>query len=106
MQAWPILILFLSAILEVGGDALVRKGMRGGGWTVMAAGCLVLAAYGILVNRVPWDFGRLLGTYVAFFAVVSVLCGWWVFGDRVPASTWIGLLVIALGAGILQAGHR
>jgi hypothetical protein len=58
-------LLALAATLEAGGDALVRSGLhapilptRIG---LMAAGALVLFAYGICVNLPPWDFGRLLG---------------------------------------------
>ena len=69
------LALVVAAILEVGGDALIRKGLRGSGWAMIAAGCLVLALYGLMVNTVKWDFSKLLGVYVAFFALVSVLCG-------------------------------
>jgi small multidrug resistance family-3 protein len=104
-KALPFLVLFLSAVLEVGGDALMRRGIRGGGWVFIVVGGLVLAGYGMLVNRVPWDFGRMLGAYVAFFAVVSVVFGRFAFGDRTAATTWIGLLVIALGAGLLQLGR-
>ena len=31
----------------------------------------MLAGYGLVVNVLPWDFGRLLGTYVAAFAVAG-----------------------------------
>ena len=66
-----------AAILEVGGDALIRKGLRGSGWAAIAAGCVVLACYGLMVNTVKWDFSKLLGVYVAVFAVVSVFCVCW-----------------------------
>jgi len=102
----PALFLVAAALLEVGGDAVVRRGLRGrGGWLV-AAGCLMLAAYGVVVNLVPWDLSRLLGTYVAVFAVVSVLAGRFWFGEAVPRSTWLGLALIVLGAGVIQSGRR
>ena len=49
--------------------------MRGGGLFFIAMGCAMLGTYGVVVNRVPWDFSRLLGVYVAVFATVSVLFG-------------------------------
>ena len=52
-----------AAILEVGGDALIRKGLRGSGWAMIAAGCVTLAFYGLMVNTVKWDFSKLLGVY-------------------------------------------
>ena len=102
----PLLVLVAAAVLEVGGDAVVRQGLRGrAGWPI-AAGCGMLAAYGVVVNLVPWDLSRLLGTYVAVFAVVSVLVGRFWFGEDVPRSTWLGLALIALGALVIQAGRR
>ena len=57
---------------------------------IILAGGIMLAGYGLLVNTVRWDFSRLLGVYVAVFAVVSVVCGRFIFGESVPNSTWIG----------------
>jgi small multidrug resistance family-3 protein len=94
VQAW--LIFVGAACLEVGGDALVRRGLRGGG--------LALAIYGLVVNTVSWDFSRLLGVYVAVFAVVSILAGKFAFGETIPASTWIGLVIIVLGGLCIQFG--
>ena len=51
-----------------------------------------------------WDFSRLLGVYVVVFAFASVLYGRFVFGERLPASTWVGLAVLGVGAGILHFG--
>jgi multidrug transporter EmrE-like cation transporter len=102
--AW--LIFLTAAALEVGGDAVVRKGLRGGGWAFVAAGCLLLAGYGLVVNQVRWDFSRLLGVYVAVFALVSVLAGRLVFGESVPVSTWVGLALIVLGGLVIQFGSR
>lgn len=94
-----------AAILEVGGDALIRKGMRGAGIPVILLGCLVLSCYGVVVNLVRWDFSKLLGVYVAVFAVVSVLTGLFIFKENVPPSTWTGLAVIVCGGLIIQYGE-
>ena len=98
------LVFIAAAVLEVGGDAAIRKGLRGSGWAMIAAGCVTLALYGLMVNMVPWDFSRLLGVYVAFFAVVSVLCGLLVFKETVPSSTWVGLAFIVVGGFVIQFG--
>jgi small multidrug resistance family-3 protein len=100
------LIFFGAALLEVGGDAVVRAGLRGRGLVFILAGMLMLGAYGLLVNTVRWDFSRLLGSYVAVFALVSVLCGRFVFREAVPVSTWLGLILIVLGGLVIQMGHR
>ncbi len=107
-MGWPFLawLVFVgAALLEVGGDAVVRKGLRQSGWPVIAIGCAMLAGYGVLVNSVRWDFSKLLGVYVAVFALVSVLFGRFVFEETVPATTWIGLAIILAGAVVIQCGR-
>ena len=101
--AW---VVFLgAAVLEVGGDAVVRKGLRGGSLGVIVAGGVMLGFYGLVVNMVKWDFSKLLGVYVAIFAVTSILFGRFVFRETVPYSTWAGLGVIVCGALIIQFGE-
>ncbi len=101
--AW--LIFLAAAVLEVGGDAVIRKGMRGGGPAFLLMGCLMLGTYGVVVNLVPWDFSRLLGVYVAIFALVSVLAGRFLFHEVVPLSTWMGVAIIIVGGLVVQFGH-
>ena len=98
------LILLAAAALEVGGDASIRAGLRGRGVGRIALGVGLLAAYGLAVNLVPLDFSRLLGAYVAAFAVVAVLAGRLLFGDALTPATWLGLGLIVLGGAILQLG--
>jgi small multidrug resistance family-3 protein len=98
------LVFVAAAILEVAGDALIRKGLRGNGWAMIAAGCATLAMYGVVVNLVKWDFSKLLGVYVAFFATVSVFWGLLIFREAVPVSTWLGLAFIVLGGLVIQFG--
>jgi small multidrug resistance family-3 protein len=80
-----LLVLFLAAILEAGGDALVRSGLRAPTLPIrlalFALGGLVLFSYGYVVNAPPWDFGRLLGIYVVFFFVIAQLISWLVFSQ-------------------------
>ncbi len=100
--AWIVFVG--AAILEVGGDAVVRKGLRGSGFLVIAAGFLMPGCYGVVVNTVKWDFSKLLGVYVSIFALVSILFGKFVFRDVIPPATWIGLAVILCGGMIIQFG--
>jgi len=102
--AW--LIFIAAALLEVGGDAVVRKGLRGSGILVIFMGAAMLGVYGVVVNMVKWDFSRLLGVYVAVFAMISVLFGRFVFDENIPSSTWIGLSVIVCGGMIIQFGDK
>ncbi len=102
--AW--IVFFGAAILEVGGDAVVRKGLRGAGLAMIMAGFAMLGCYGLVVNMVKWDFSKLLGVYVAVFALVSILFGKFFFTEAIPGSTWAGLAVIGCGALIIQFGEQ
>lgn len=102
----PFVVFGAAAVLEVAGDAVIRAGLRGRGVAVVALGFAVLGSYGIVVNLLNIDFSKLLGAYVGIFAVVSVLVGRFFFGDQVPMSTWLGLLVVLGGSLIIHLGAR
>jgi small multidrug resistance family-3 protein len=106
MSVLPWLVFMAAACLEMSGDAAVRRGMRGGGLPWILGGCAVLAGYSLLVNAVRWDFSRLIGVYVSFFALASVLCGRFILKENVPPSTWLGLAVIIAGGLIIQFGGK
>jgi small multidrug resistance family-3 protein len=102
--AW--LIFIVAALLEVSGDAVMRRGLRGRSVAFVMAGFIALGCYGLVVNSVKWDFSKLIGVYVAFFAVTSVLVGRIVFKETVSISTWMGLVLIVAGGMVIQFGHR
>jgi small multidrug resistance family-3 protein len=105
LVAWILFVI--GALLEVGGDAVIRSGLRGGGTILILVGFAVLGSYGLIVNRVECDFSKLFGVYVCVFALVSVLFGKFVFRENIPGTTWLGLGVILLGGLIIQFGpHR
>ncbi len=95
-------LLALAAALEVGGDALARTALHAHAMPVrigfFGAAALVLFIYGVTVNLPPWNFGRLLGVYVALFFVVAQIVNLLAFGLR-P-----GLPVLAGGALIVAGG--
>ena len=99
---FALLLLIIAAALEVGGDAIIRRGLLGHGILARAglilAGGLVLMLYGIFVNLPAWDFGRLLGIYVVLFFVIAQIVNRVAFG--VSPSTPIlagGALIVAGG---------
>ena len=103
-RSTAFLILALCALLEAGGDALVRKGMHAEAMATRVglyiAAAVVLFAYGWLVNRPPWSFGSLLGIYVVLFFVVAQILAFTLFGERPTPALAIGGLLIVSG-GIL-----
>jgi small multidrug resistance family-3 protein len=105
IRKWlPIAVMLGAAALEVGGDALIRRGLRGGGIALVILGFSVLGSYGLLLTWLRIDFSRLLGAYVGIFALIGIVVGRFIFGERVAPSTWIGLGVILFGSLIIQAG--
>jgi small multidrug resistance family-3 protein len=99
-----LLVMLLAAAFEVGGDALIRKGLRGRGFVFVVIGFVVLGLYGVIVNKLDLDFSKLLGAYVGFFAVVSVCTGRFIFHETVATSTWVGLAAILAGSLIIHVG--
>lgn len=99
-------LMALAALFEVAGDALIRRGLDTRAAPFVAAGFAVLGTYGVLVNLVRLDFSRLLGAYVAWFALASVLFGRFVFRNRITGATWIGLALVFAGSAVIQLGSK
>ena len=98
-----LLVLALAALLEAGGDAVVRTGLHARPAAVslglIAAGGALLTAYGVVVNTPRWDFGRLLGVYVTLFFLAAQVLDLVVFKTRPsPPVLVAGALILAGGA--------
>jgi len=93
--------LVAAALLEVGGDASMRIGLRGQAWGYVV-GTALLAAYGLLVNQPAWQFGRLLGLYIVVFFLVSQILAWAIFGERPSWGLIVGGSLILVGGLIIQ----
>src|SRR5262249_26766533 len=107
MARMVLMLLALAAVLEVGGDAAIRRGLleSSRGW--MLAGSLALVAYGFTVNVPRWiDFGRLMGLYIVVFFVVSQPVTRLASGGRPRAGLLLGGALIAWGGLIIRAGMR
>lgn len=94
-------VLLLAAVLEAGGDALVRYGLAGGRAIGFILGAAALFAYGVAVNLPRWDFGRLLGVYIALFFVVSQAIAAFGFHESIPASRLVGGALIVAGGIVM-----
>ena len=99
------LLLAAAALLEAGGDAIIRRGRDAGGagsrLALFVAGALVLFAYGFLVNRPGWTFGRALGIYIFLFFVVAQALSWVVFHEPPGRGAYAGAVAFAVGAGLV-----
>ena len=101
------LFLLLAAVLETGGDAIIRTALhRPSGISrllMFGFGAVVLFAYGYTVNAPGWSFGRLLGLYVVFFFVIAQLISWIGFGQRPSLAVLSGGLLIVSGGIVIAA---
>jgi drug/metabolite transporter superfamily protein YnfA len=98
--------MLLAAAFEVGGDALIRKGITGGGLFFVVLGFVVLGSYGVLVNLSGLDFTRMIGAYIGWFTLVSMLFGRFFFGDRGSTATWVGVSLVLVGSLVIQLGTQ
>ncbi len=96
----------LAAIFEVGGDAVIRLGIRNNNIILIGLGATTLAGYGLIVNSVDWNFAKIFGVYVGAFALVAILFGKFLFREQIPLSTWIGLGIIVMGGLVVQFGEK
>ena len=100
--------LFLAALLETGGDALIRTGLRSLGAVrigLLLCGALALFVYGCVVNASQWHFGRLLGIYVTCFFLIAQLIGWLAFHEVPSRGVLLGGACILLGGVILTVSQ-
>jgi drug/metabolite transporter superfamily protein YnfA len=104
-----IAILLLAAVLEAGGDALMRVGLHknlpGQRVLFFSLAAVVLFAYGWTVNAPPWDFGKLLSIYVVFFFIVAQFISWLVFRQTPSLTVVIGGALICAGGVVISFGQ-
>ncbi len=100
-----VTLLVIAALLEAGGDALVRRGMPPQGMphrvAYLGSGAATLFAYGLFVNTPSWDFGRLLGVYVAIFFVAAQAINYFFF-NVTPGAPIIAGGVLIVSGGLLM----
>ncbi len=89
-------LLFLSALLEVGGDVGMRFGLQGrrAGFIL---GAISLVLYGLVVDLPKRDFDRLKGVYVAVIFIVAQAVGFAAYKEKLNPP-------IAFGGGLIVSG--
>jgi small multidrug resistance family-3 protein len=98
-------VLVIAASLEVFGDACFQSGLYKSTGTTRAvwfvAGVAMLGFYGLFVNLPQWDFGKLLGVYVALFFIVAQVVAKVRFGQSPTPAIWVGGGMIVLGGLVI-----
>lgn len=98
-------LLSFAALLEVSGDACLQSGIyRTSGWSRpiwFAAGAAILLTYGIVVNLPRWNFGRLLGVYVALFFLIAQIVARLRFHQSPTVPIWVGGTLIVAGGLVI-----
>jgi small multidrug resistance family-3 protein len=107
MQALPLLFLLsIAALLEAGGDAIIRKSLfeHAGAARILLflAGAAVLAGYGTFLNLAPLEFGQVVGLYVAILFVVWQAINYLAFGQWPSVPTLAGGCLIVIGGLIVS----
>ena len=99
------LFLVLAALLESGGDALVRWGLRGGRLAGFILGAITLFVYGLAVNLPKWDFSRLMGLYIIIFFFVAQAVAVLIFHEEIEVSVIAGGGLVLVG-GLVMTFYR
>lgn len=102
LQGVPAVVVILGAtILEVSGDAIVRSAIYSHVGLVRMGlfflGAALLFGYGTLLNLAPFEFGRVVGLYLATLFVV------WQVVNFVAFRT-LPTLPIVIGGSLVIAG--
>jgi small multidrug resistance family-3 protein len=101
----PLILLVIATTFEVSGDAVVRMAIYGQPGATRAAlfvaGATLLFGYGAFLNLAPFEFGRVVGLYIATLFVVWQIINFIAFRS-LPTLPIVagGALVIAGGAVI------
>ena len=101
MSIRTLVFLVLAALLEVGGDALIRSGLQRRGALFMLAGAATLAVYGFLVNLTKLDFSRLMGLYIVIFFLVAQAMAVLIFRESLDRAVMIGGGLVVLGGVVM-----
>lgn len=102
----PFVLLLIAAMLEVLGDSFFQSALhRSAGLPrvmFIVVGALVLVLYGTTVNLPRWDFGKLLGVYVALFFICAQIVAKLRFHQATTLPVRLGGLLIVSGGLIIS----
>ncbi len=98
-------LLLVATMLEAGGDAVIRAGLHqpsaGARLALFLGGGVMLFCYGFVLNQASYDFGRLIGVYVATFFLVGQVLNLVAFKTAPSPAIVVGGLFILLGGAVM-----
>jgi len=101
----PVVLLLVATILEVGGDAVIRTALfnhvglaRLG---LFIAGAALLFGYGTFLNLAPFEFGQVVGLYLATLFVVWQVINFVAFRTLPTLPIVLGGLLVIAGGSII-----
>jgi small multidrug resistance family-3 protein len=101
----PLIVLLIATTLEVSGDAVVRMGIYQHGGMVRAllfvCGAALLFGYGAFLNLAPFEFGRVVGLYIATLLVVWQFINYFAFGALPTLPILAGGALVVVGGLIM-----
>lgn len=101
----PLVFLLVATILEVSGDAVVRKAMYEHAGVarigLIVTGAILLLGYGFSLNLAPVPFARVVGLYIATLFVMWQVINTIAFRTRPTVPIMVGGSLIVLGGLIV-----
>jgi drug/metabolite transporter (DMT)-like permease len=106
----PIFFLIIATVLEVSGDAIIRRtmfehtGAARIGFGI--AGTLMLFGYAFFLNLAPVEFGKVVGLYIATLFVVWQVISYITFKQVPTLPVLVGGLLVVSGGLIISFWKR
>jgi small multidrug resistance family-3 protein len=101
----PLIVLLIATTLEASGDAVVRMGIYQHGGMVRAVlflvGAALLFGYGVFLNLAPFEFGRVVGLYIATLLVVWQFINYFAFRALPTPPILLGGALVVVGGLIM-----
>jgi len=101
----PIIFLLVATVLEVTGDALIRKTIYEYSGTARILfgllGMLLLFGYGFFLNLAPVEFGEVVGLYIATLFVVWQVINYLTFKTLPTIPILVGGALVVAGGLII-----
>ncbi|HEY0803275.1 MAG TPA: hypothetical protein VGD54_20740 [Steroidobacteraceae bacterium] len=100
----PLVLLVIATTLEVSGDAIVRIAIFNHAGAIrialFLAGAALLLGYGTFLNLAPFEFGQVVGLYLATLFVVWQVINFIAFRVLPTVPILVGGTLIIVGGAI------